>query len=163
MLKFDWSASDVGFSLAVVGLATAFVQGVLIRVVIPRFGEKVSTYIGLVAGAAGFIGFAFSPAGWVMLALLGPWALVGLAMPAMRSIMSNAVPDDAQGELQGAITSLFSITAIFSPLFMTQIFAWFTGDNAPVYFPGAPYVCAGLFLALAIAFVARATAVPQQA
>lgn len=158
MLKFDWSESQVGLSLAVVGIFTALVQGVLIRIVIPKFGEKAAAYAGLLAGALGFIGFALAPAGWVMLAILGPWALIGLAMPAMRGIMSNEVPDNAQGELQGAIASLFSVTAIFSPLFMTQIFAYFTKADAPFYFPGAPYLCAGIFLALAMGFVWRATA-----
>ena len=65
-----------------------------------------------------------------------------LAIPALRGIMANQVPDDAQGELQGAITSVMSLTAIGAPLLMTQLFGYFTSPDAPVQFPGAPFVTA---------------------
>jgi len=82
--------------------------------------------------------------------------LEALADPPLRSLAAAKVPPSAQGELQGAMTSVFSITSIITPLLYTGIFAWFTGPGAPVVFGGAPFVLGGIFLALAlIAFVLR--------
>lgn len=72
-------------------------------------------------------------------------------MPAMRSIMSNQVPENVQGELQGALTSLVSLTAIVSPIIMTQLFGYFSRDDALIYFPGAPFLIAALLVITAVA------------
>ena len=78
-----------------------------------------------------------------------PFALGGIGGPALRGIMSNEVPANQQGELAGSITSLVSFTAIFAPLVMTQLFGYFTGDSAPLYFPGAPFFLAGILMLVA--------------
>ena len=57
----------------------------------------------------------------MMYVFVVPFALGGIATAAARGIMSNAVPANAQGELQGATTSLMSLTAIVAPLLMTQL------------------------------------------
>jgi DHA1 family tetracycline resistance protein-like MFS transporter len=71
------------------------------------------------------------------------------------------VPPSSQGELQGAITSLFSVTAIIAPLIYTNIFSWFTGPAAPVEFGGASYVVAGLFLSGALLVLVTKVRAPQ--
>lgn len=144
MLKYEWSERDVGFSLGVVGLMIALVQGSLIRLVIPRLGEKWSVYVGFALMTLGYVGFSLASEGWILLVLIVPWALGNIAMPAMRGIMANQVPDNAQGELQGAMSSLVSLTAIVAPLVMTRLFGFFSSQAAPVYFPGAPFLAAGL-------------------
>lgn len=154
MLKFDWSERDVGYSLGCVGLGIAFVQGYLIRVVIPRIGAKRSVHLGLLATAVGFAGFGSATEGWMMLCFIVPYAMGGLAIPALRGLMSNQVPDNAQGELQGALTSIVSLTAIIAPLIMTQLFGFFTSEAAPVYLPGAPFMlAAGLVVASVLLFL----------
>lgn len=155
-LKFSWDRADVGLSLGFVGLMIAIVQGVLIRAAIPRLGELRAVYLGLACGAAGFVGFSFVTKGWMLFALIVPWALIGLAMPAMRSVMSRQVPADAQGELQGALTSVVSLTMIGAPVLMTQLFRYFASESAPVYFPGAPFFAAGMILLAAIGLFALA-------
>jgi DHA1 family tetracycline resistance protein-like MFS transporter len=150
MLKFEWSSSDVGMSLAAVGLMFALVQGVVIRAVIPRIGEARAAGLGLLAMALGFVGFAFATEGWMMYAFLVPSSLMGLANPALRGIMANQVPANAQGELQGAIASLVSVTAIIAPLSMTQLFGFFTSDAAPFRFPGMPFLFAAVLTGLAL-------------
>jgi DHA1 family tetracycline resistance protein-like MFS transporter len=142
--KFDWSDRDVGFSLGFVGISVALVQGVLIRAVIPRLGEELTVYFGLAFGAIGFFGFAFASQGWMIYLWIVPWSMMGLATPALRAIMSRQAPPDAQGELQGAITSMQSLVAIFSPIFMTQLFAIYAVRDAPIYFPGAPFLAAAI-------------------
>ncbi len=84
-------------------------------------------------------------------------ALQGFASPAMQGLMSNQVPGNEHGELQGGLASMSSLTAILSPPFMTQIFGYFTGMDAPVYFPGAPFVAAAALTAMALAVFLRAT------
>jgi DHA1 family tetracycline resistance protein-like MFS transporter len=81
-------------------------------------------------------------------------AFMGLVMPSLRSVMSQRVPDDGQGELQGAIGSLTGLTAIVAPLVMTQVFRFFSTESAPVYFPGASFLLAGFLMVLAIFVVA---------
>ncbi len=156
MLQFDWSKREVGFSLAFVGLMITIVQGGLIRSVIPRLGEARTAYLGLLMGGLGFIGFAFSTAGWMLYAWIVPWSLMSLASPAVRTIMSNHVPANAQGALQGAISSLMSLTAIAAPLLMTGLFRYFTAENAPAHFPGASFFAAGLLLLGSIGITMRA-------
>jgi DHA1 family tetracycline resistance protein-like MFS transporter len=83
-----------------------------------------------------------------MYAIMVPFALGGLAGPALQGIISNQVAPNEQGTLQGSLTSLMSLTSIFGPLLMSNLFGFFTSDAAPFYFPGAPFL-AGALLALA--------------
>jgi DHA1 family tetracycline resistance protein-like MFS transporter len=71
-------------------------------------------------------------------------------------MMSRIAPDDAQGELQGVLSSVAAIAMILAPLMMTQTFAMFTGPSAPFYMPGAPFaVSALLMLAGGAVFLSR--------
>jgi len=149
MYKFEWDEGMVGISLGVVGFCVAIVQGGLTRVVIPKIGEIKSVYLGLAFSALGLVGFSFSPSGYIMLAMVIPYSLGGFAGPALRGIISNKVPDNQQGELQGALTSLVSFTAIFGPLLMTNLFSFFTSDIAFFQFPGAPFFVGAIFIILA--------------
>jgi DHA1 family tetracycline resistance protein-like MFS transporter len=154
MLKFGWTEREVGYSMGAVGLGVTLVQGFLIRVAIPRLGEMRAVYLGYAVMSLAFAGFAFASAGWMMYAFIVPLSVGGLATPALRGIMSNRVPANAQGELQGAIGSAMSLTAIVAPLFMTQLFGYFSSDAAPLYFPGAPFLTASVLLLGAIAVFA---------
>ena len=156
MLKFDWTARDVGFSLGAFGLMTVLVQGFAIGRIIKRFGERRTALAGLSIGCISFLGFASATDSWMMYALLIPSAFSGLALPALRSIMSNAVPANAQGELQGAITSLFALTAMIAPLTMTQLFRVFTEPDAAYFIPGAPFFAASLLVFISLILCARA-------
>ena len=146
MYRFKWTPRTVGISLAVVGALVALVQGVLIRWITPRIGNEKSIYIGLLLYAAGMFLFAFSDQSWMMFVFLIPYCLGGIAGPALQAIMSSNVPPNAQGELQGALTSVMSLTAIVGPLLMTNLFAFFTSVQAPVLFPGAPFLLGGLLM-----------------
>ncbi|MBK8426964.1 MAG: TCR/Tet family MFS transporter [Lewinellaceae bacterium] len=137
MEKFKWDERMVGISLSFVGLVTAIVQAGLIRIIIPRLGQERGVYVGLGLYSLGFLLFAFAPEGWMMFLFLIPYCLGGIAGPSLQGLISNQVPANVQGELQGGLTSLMSLTAIVGPLLMTGIFAYFTAPDAPIYFPGA--------------------------
>lgn len=156
--KFGWNSAMIGASLAAVGILIAIVQGGLIRIIIPAWGQKTSLYIGLALYSLGFILFAFATEGWMMFAFLIPYCLGGIAGPALQGIISSQVPANEQGELQGALTSLMSVTSIIGPLLMTQLFSAFTGPAADLYFPGAPMAMGGLLTLLSLVLAMRALA-----
>ena len=150
--KFKWDSLMVGISLSVVGVLIALVQGGLIRITTPKLGEKNSVYTGMALYVLGMLLFAFATKSWMMYAFLVPYCLGGICMPALQGIISNQVPDNEQGELQGALTSLISITSFIGPLLMNNLFAWFTGPKAPFEFPGMPFVAGSLLMLIAIFF-----------
>src|SRR2546422_223301 len=144
MLKFRWSEAAVGASLAFVGTIMAVGQGVLTRVIIPRLGERRTAIAGLVCGSAGYLGYAFATRGWMMYAWMLTWLFAGLVYPSMNANMSRQIPANAQGELQGGVACLFSVSSIVGPPLMTQLFGRFSADQASLRFPGAAFVCAAL-------------------
>jgi MFS transporter, DHA1 family, tetracycline resistance protein len=154
--KFKWTETMIGISLGVVGLVFAIVQGGLIRVIIPKLGQERSVYVGLGLYALGFVLYGFATQGWMMYAITVVYCLGGIAGPALQGIMSGVVPANEQGELQGGFTSLMSISSIFGPLLMNSLFAYYTGPNAPIYFPGAAMVL-GAVLTLISTLLARRT------
>ena len=151
--RFDWSDKMVGYSLALVGLLVAAVQAGLIRIVQPKLGNEKSIYVGLCFYSLGLFLFAFATQSWMMFAFLLPYCLGGIAGPALQSTIAGHVAANEQGELQGGLTSIMSITAIIGPLIMNNLFYFFTKNNAPVHFPGAPFLLGG-FLMLASAVFA---------
>jgi DHA1 family tetracycline resistance protein-like MFS transporter len=152
--KYDWDEAMVGYSLAFVGLMVAFVQGWLIRFIIPKLGQERSVYVGLTLYAIGFLLFGIATQGWMMFAFLIPYCLGGIAGPSLQGIMSGQVPANQQGELQGALTSLISLTSIIGPLLMTSLFYRFSTPSSEIYFPGAAMI-AGSILTIMSAFLAR--------
>ncbi len=158
METFKWSEAMVGYSLGFVGILVAIVQGGLIRIIIPKIGQKWSVYLGLMLYGLGLLLFAFATKGWMMFAFLVPYCLGGICGPALQAIISSQVPANEQGELQGGLTSLISVTSIIGPPLMTNIFSYFTGSNAPVYFPGAAFMMGALLTALSTFFAMRSLA-----
>ncbi|MBN9234573.1 MULTISPECIES: TCR/Tet family MFS transporter [Phyllobacteriaceae] len=148
--RYGWSETQIGLSLGAFGLCGAIIMATVLPRVIPALGEWRTAAIGLSFTAASAIGYAFAMQGWMIYAVIVAGCLEALADPPLRSLAAGKVPPSAQGELQGAMTSIFSITSIITPLLYTGIFSWFTGPDAPVTFGGAPYVLAAFFLALAV-------------
>jgi len=151
--KFQWTSTTVGWSLAFVGILVAAVQGGLIRVIIPKIGQERGVWMGLLLYSLGLILFAFATQGWMMFAFLVPYCLGGIAGPALQGYMSSHIPANEQGELQGGLTSLMSLSSIFGPLVMLWSFHYFTRPGAPFQFPGAPFVI-GFVLMLLSALLA---------
>ncbi|MBN8859493.1 MAG: TCR/Tet family MFS transporter [Sphingobacteriales bacterium] len=155
MEKFGWDEKMVGISLGIVGLLVGLVQGGLIRIVNPRLGNEKSIYVGLALYAIGLLLFAFASQSWMMLVFLIPYCLGGIGGPALQAVISNHVPSNEQGELQGALTSMMSATTIIGPPLMTNLFAYFTGKTAPVYFPGAPFLLGAIMMMVSTVLVYR--------
>ncbi|REG78277.1 TCR/Tet family MFS transporter [Algoriphagus antarcticus] len=152
MFKFEWDEAMVGYSLGVVGLLVASVQGGLIRVVIPKIGQANSVYVGIALQAIGLFCFGIASAGWMLFIFLIPYCLGGISAPALQGIISSQVPDSEQGELQGALTSLLSLTAIVGPVMMNSLFSYFTSEEAPIYLPGAAFYLASILMTFSLFF-----------
>ncbi len=161
-LKFGWGPAEVGWSLTFVGVMTVLVMGGLTGAVVPRLGERRAIMLGFLLMTVGFFAYALVPQPWMIYPAIAIGSLGGIANPAMQSVMSRQVGPSSQGELQGAIASLASVAAILSPIFMTQLFSYYSRPEAPVVFPGAPYLVSGVFVfacvLIAMRAVPRATA-----
>ena len=150
--RFNWDEKQIGLSLAVVGIAIAIVQGGLIGWAKTKFGEKKSLFAGLLFNTVGFILFSFANQSWMMYAFLIPFALGGFAIPNIQSIITQKVPSNEQGELQGGLTSLISITAILGPLIMSNSFAYFTAPENNIYFPGIAFLIGAVLSIVGLIF-----------
>jgi DHA1 family tetracycline resistance protein-like MFS transporter len=162
MLKFSWNEAMVGYSLGFVGVLVSLVQGGLIRIVIPKIGQIKSIYAGLAFYAIGLLLFAFASSSWMMYAFLIPYCLGGLAGPALQGYISNHVPANEQGELQGALTSLISVTSIIGPVLMNGLFAYFTSAETLYYFPGAPFILASMMILVSIVLAVKSFTVGKK-
>jgi len=154
MYQFKWDEKMVGISLGVIGLLVGIVQGGLIRWINPKLGNEKSIYVGMALYTLGMFLFATATQSWMMFVFLIPYCLGGIAGPAMQSVISEQVPANEQGEIQGTMSSLMSASAIIGPPMMSTVFYYFTHDEAPFKFAGAPFVLGGalMFVSTIIAF-----------
>ncbi|MGB0497516.1 MAG: MFS transporter, partial [Rubricella sp.] len=153
--SFGWGPETVGLSLAAFGICMAIVQGGLMRLILARIGDRNTAIFGLAIDLVVFSLVAFLFAGWQVFALMPLMALGVVVGPALNGSMANATPDDRQGALQGVLASLQGISAILSPLLMTNLFFAFSREGAAMYLPGAPFLAAGVLTAICLLLLIR--------
>jgi MFS transporter, DHA1 family, tetracycline resistance protein len=153
--KFHWTDAQVGASLAFVGLLMALAQGVLTRVLIPWLGgERRAAIVGMAAAVLAYAGYALATQGWMMYLVGLTTFFFALTYPSMNALASQQIPANAQGELQGAIASLYSLSSIIGPPLLTQILSRFSDPLGKVYFPGAAFLtAAALTVACTVLFL----------
>lgn len=162
--KFHWTSAQVGGSLAFVGLVMALAQGLLTPVLIRWLGgEHRAALAGMAAAVLAYLGYAFATRGWMMYMVGLTTAVFALTYPAMNALASQRVPANAQGELQGAVASVYGLSSIVGPPVMTQIFVHFAAPAARVYFPGAAFLAAAMFtVGCAVLFAKSQTLLPAR-
>lgn len=153
--RFGWSERTIGLSLGLAGLLVGLTQGVLIRYINPRLGNEKSVYLGLAMYSIGMFLFSAAYESWQMFAILIPYCLGGIAGPAAQAIIAGEVPSNQQGEVQGLNTALVSVTTIFGPLVMNNLFYFCTKQGTPIYFPGAPFFLAGILFLVGALLIYR--------
>ena len=158
--RYGWDTKAVGFMLAGAGVSALIVQGLLMRPLTARFGERKTLLAGLLSGALGFAVYGVATDGWIYCAGIPIMAFWGLAGPSAQSFMSRRVSSSEQGQLQGAIGGLSGIAGLIGPGLFTQTFALFIGAQASWHLPGAPFLLASLLLFVGMAIAWRATRVP---
>ena len=147
--RFDWSPMQIGVSLVVVGLLVAIVQGFLVGKAVEKFGKRKVVALGFMLWTLGMFLFSIASEPWMLYVFLIPYALGGVAGPTVQGIISNQVSEKEQGNLQGSITGLVSITAILGQLIFAPVFYYFIRPEGKIYFPGASYSLAAVLLLLA--------------
>lgn len=148
MEVYEWNEAQVGYSLSFVGLMVAIVQGGLIGTLVNRFGQKKVILGGFMLWTIGMALFAFASQSWMIYAIMVPYALGGVAGPTLQGLLSNEVSEKEQGKLQGALTSMISLTTIIGPAIATSLFYVFTREASGIYFPGASYLASACLLLL---------------
>lgn len=154
--RFGWGEVTNGLTLALVGVMAVLVQGFLIRPAIKRFGERRAVLIGLGVSTLSFLCYGLATQGWMMLIIIVFGSLSGIAGPAIQGLIAGSVSPSEQGKVQGALTSLISLTSIIAPLiFTTGIFGYFTSDISPINLPGAPFILGSSLFLIALFMVRR--------
>ena len=148
--RYGWSEGQIGLSLGLFGICAALVMAFVLPKLVPVLGEWKTAVLGLVFSCLGLTGYAFAWEGWMVYAIILATTIENIADPPLRSIAAGKVPPSAQGELQGAMASLTSLTTILGPAVFTQLFSAFTGPRAAVEFAGAPYLMAAIFMLVAV-------------
>jgi DHA1 family tetracycline resistance protein-like MFS transporter len=160
---FGWSAAMIGLTLAAYGVGVALTQGVLMPALLKRTSDYRVMVFALATGAVAALAFGVIGAPWMVAVVLPIACLSDMAPPTMTAMMSNATAEDRQGVLQGVIASLGSLAAVFAPLVMTPLFRQFSGPDAAIRLPGAPFLFAGVLMLLLLPVVGRLRAGPVPA
>jgi MFS transporter, DHA1 family, tetracycline resistance protein len=154
--RFDWGPKETGFSLAMVGVMFVVGQGGLVRVIVPKLGERRAIMLGLGVSVIVTTLYGLVPRGWMMFPVMA-LAVFGwtIAQPAVQALMSHAVPANEQGLLQGALASMTNLTSIFGPPIWTGLFGYFVSPAAPVTVPGAAFFGSALVFLAALVLAVR--------
>ena len=153
--RYGWDTTTVGLTLALVGICSMAVQGAAIGPIVKRFGERRALLLGLGCGALGFLIYGAAPTGplfWLGIPVMALWGVAGAAIQALTT---QRVAPDQQGQLQGATSSVQSLSQLVGPFLFTLTFAYFIGAQAPLKLPGAPFLLASALLVLALVIAAR--------
>lgn len=160
---FGWSAGKIGFSLMLVGISSAVVQGFVLPRLIPRIGEVRAVILGVAAVVGVSLVYLVARNETLIFAAILINGLQGLVMPSINALNSRAVDASSQGELQGATQAMGSLAAILGPPLYTGLFAFFTGPSAPVYLPAAPLIASSLIALFMLAlFLSTARGLPPR-
>lgn len=152
--RYGWDHVTIGFALAAVGIASAAVQGGLVRRIVPRLGERPTMVTGIVCGGIGSLMFGLAPNGaWIWLAIPVA-ALWGLFGPAAQSLMTQRIAPSEQGRLQGALNSLRGVSGLVGPVLFTTTFAAGVSRSDPSNAWGVPFFVAATLLLLALVAIA---------
>ncbi|UJW86460.1 TCR/Tet family MFS transporter [Devosia sp. SL43] len=155
---FHFTSSTIGRSLGAFGLGFAISQAVVAGPLSKGIGEPAVAMIGLLAAVAAFAALGFSEDVYMLYLAIMVGAVSGLAPPAINGVLSRQVPDNSQGELQGAVNAASSLATIIGPLAATQIFSYYThSPGSPGYFPGAPFIAASASVVVALVLFAFAS------
>jgi DHA1 family tetracycline resistance protein-like MFS transporter len=151
--RYSWSPTGIGTSLAFVGVLAVIVNGLLVRRSVKAFGEWRTLLIGIASGTAGYLVQIFATTPQLAYAALTVGALGGLTVPALQALMTEQATPETQGELQGALATIAASTVIMGPIIFSQLFAFVTGTDAPIYAPGAPFLLSTLLAGSALALL----------
>ncbi|WGD49041.1 TCR/Tet family MFS transporter [Bradyrhizobium sp. CB1650] len=156
--RYGWDSKTVGLTLAMVGISAVVVQGFAIGPIVRVLGEQNALLLGLVCAAIGFVIFGCAPTGplsWIGIPVMALWGVSGAASQALTT---RLVAPDQQGQLQGAVASVQSVSQLVGPFLFTLTFSYFIGSTAPLHLPGAPFLLAAVLMVMCVLIAMRTLA-----
>lgn len=135
--RFGWNGFTIGLSLGAYGIFHALAQAFLTGPVVARLGERWSLVLGMAFETGAMLTLTFVTQGWILFAMAPIFAMGGIGMPALQSLITRHVDADRQGQLQGVLSSLVSLSAVFGPVFFSFVYHGFR----PTW-PGAVWLIA---------------------
>lgn len=148
--RFGWGPKMVGITLGLVGILSAIVQGGLIKVIVAKLGERRALLFGLACGTLGFTLYALAPTGYWFWAMMPVAALWGVAQPAAQAMMTHFVDPREQGRLQGAVTSVSSISGIIGAFLFPSTLAVVSTSHDHGIWAGATFFVAAIVVGAAL-------------
>jgi MFS family permease len=147
--RFGFGPDQNAWLFAFLGLVAVFVQGFLIRRLLPRFGEARLAITGMVVMMIAFILLTIAPQAWMLYPVIGLLAFgSGIATPSTTALISRRVTPQEQGSTLGGVQALISLTMVVGPLFAGYVF-----DTVAIT---APYSFGAAFVAVAAAILISA-------
>ena len=148
-VRYGWNQQQVGYVLALVGVLSVIVNGVLVGRIVKALGERRALLLGLGCGVIGFAIYGIAGSPWLFLAGMPISALWAIAAPATQALITREVGPEVQGRIQGALMSLVSLAGIVAPAMFAGTFGFFIGHRAPAHLPGAAFFLAACVLSTA--------------
>ena len=143
--KFGWGPQENGWSLAVVGIMSVLVQGVLLGRLLKVFPAQRLAVMGLISSSLAYLGFGLATEGWMMYAIIGANILGSTVSASVQSLISSAASSNNQGQTMGAVSSLNSLTAVLAPMIGAPLLGMVSHLPQGDWRIGAPfYFCAAL-------------------
>lgn len=156
--RYHWNGMMVGLSLAMFGVCHAGSQAFLTGPITARLGELKTVIVGVLFDSTAMIILGLSPQGWMAFALAPMFAMGGIGLPALQSLMTSEVDENKQGELQGVLASLTSLNSIVGPLVSSAAYAYTRNS-----FIGAVWVVAGILYVFTVPLLRAARQPATQA
>jgi len=148
--RFGWSPRETGFSLFIVGVMAAVVQGGLLGALIRRFGERRLVLMGLASATVAYLSYGLIQVGWVMYVVIVLNFLAYGMGPALNALVSKAADPTAQGVAMGSLASLASLMAVVAPFIGAPLLAASTHLPADDWRVGAPMYMSALLSLFAL-------------
>lgn len=146
----QWNATQIGLTVAGVGIVDIIVQGVLLGILLPRIGERGVVIAGIASQGVGcvalaIVGSVFNSPVLVIVGALVLAAGQGAAGAALQGLMSTAVEDNEQGWLAGAVSAINSASGMIAPLLAGFLYTGIA-HSAPYWLGAAMFVLAAVLL-----------------
>lgn len=151
--RLGWGPIHVGVAVAYYGVCAVVVQAGLTGIVVRTIGEKATLVIGLLCGLIGFLSYGYNTDWRVFLISIPIMSFWGMTNAALQALMTTRVRPNEQGLLQGAVSSLMSLSGIFAPFAFGYILSIVTRVGVPKVYSGAAFFSASgvLFVAFLMA------------
>jgi DHA1 family tetracycline resistance protein-like MFS transporter len=146
--KFAAAPLTLGLLFVVVGIATAFVQAVLVKRLVPRYGKKRMALVGLLASVIGWPSLVLAPVLWMLfpIAFLQS-GITGFIWATTGVMAADLVSEREQGQLAGVNVALGGLMSMLGPLWAGAVYDHVT--------PGAPYWMGAAILGFACLLLVR--------